>query len=397
MGVFRPGIDAPAFKRRMDPKSFAGRRLFFVASGAGSRFQNDLWMVPGTSGFLVGAAFPYAKDDTDEFLGFKPEKYCSREEVLQLAMEAYMRARRVPSGDAIGMAMTAAVSSCDGLPRRGEHRVFVAVISANGGYVMKKTLEKNPGFGRQQRERDDGEANLAAEDMLRIALGEWTFEEAVEANVAGNTGNTEIDRLKEAELLGLFFKHPFFGQGGARGAQEPAAMEAFYPGTFNPLHDGHRSIVHNLGTSDACYMVNVDSVHKPEMSIIQILDIAAQFRTERLEWKNGSVLFTHGEPLFVDKFKKRPEKVFVVGVDTLERMLDPKWGIDPDNVLRSIYDNGVYLYVCDRIVDGVHKKAVAAIKRLVPPQWSTIAHQFYPMDVEPSDLSSSALRAAAPA
>ncbi len=379
--------------KRMNRDSFVGKRLYFVTTGAGSRFQHDLWMVPGASGFLVGAAFPYAKDDIDEFLGFKAEKYCSREQALQLAMEAYMRARRAPSGEAIGLAVTAAVASVDGPPRRGDHRIFVAVVSANGGYVLQRTLEKNPGFGSRQRQSDNDVANLYAEDLLRIVLGEWTLEQAIDANSIGHVAEATIERVKESELLGLFFKHPFFGQGGGRGSQDPATMEVFYPGTFDPLHDGHRHIMHNVGTSNACYVVNVDSVHKPEMSIIQILDIAAQFRTERLEWRNGAVLFTHGEPLFVNKFKKRTEKTFVVGVDTLERMLDPKWGVDPNNVLKSIYDNGVQLYVCDRIVDGVHKKAVEAIKRLVPADRRRIAPQFYPMDVEPSDLSSSEIRA----
>jgi len=375
---------------RMARESFIGQRLYFVTAGAGSRFQDCLWMVPGASGFLVGAAFPYAKDDIDEFLGFKVEKYCGREQALNLAMEAYMRARRAPSGEAIGLAVTAAVASVDGPPRRGDHRVFVAVISETGGYVLSKTLEKNPGFGRPQRQEDNEAAGLAAEDLLRIALGEWTFEDAVEANYR-HPNSTTIERVKEAELLGLFFKHPFFGQGGGRGAQAPATMEVFYPGTFNPIHDGHRHIVHNVGTSDACYVVNVDSVHKPAMSIIQILDTAAQFRTERLEWRNGSVLFTHGEALFVDKFEKRPEKTFVVGVDTFERMLDPKWGVNPVEVMETICDNNITLFVCDRIVDGVRKSAMEAIERLNP---SDRKYNFIQaLDIEPRALSSSAIRA----
>jgi nicotinic acid mononucleotide adenylyltransferase len=387
---------------RLSRESFVGHRLFFVAAGGGAQFQNDLWMVPGTSGFLVGAAFPYAQDDTDEFLGFKPEKYCSREEALQLAMEAYMRACRKPEGKPIGLALSAAVASIDGPPRRGDHRVFVAVITEDGAYVMKKTLEKDPGFGGAQRKRDNDDARLGAEDLLRIALGEWTFDEAVRANAhlckchVHLPPRAEIERVEDAELQNLFFKRPFFGQGGWRGAQEPAEMEVFYPGTFNPLHDGHRLIIQNVGTSDACYVVNVDSVHKPAMTVQQILTIAAQFRVERLNHKIGAVSFTRGEPLFIQKFEKRPEKIFVMGVDTLERMLDPKWGPDRGKVLHSIYENGIQIFVCDRIVDGQRKTAHDALKRLVPT-WPTgpfAARNFHALDIEPSALSSSAIRAA---
>lgn len=387
---------------RMNPQSFVGRRLFFVASGAGSRFQHDLWMVPGTSGFLVGTAFPYAQDDTNEFLGFKPEKYCSREEALQLAMEAYMRARRNPTGKAIGLAMSAAVASSDGPPRRGEHRVYVAVISSDGCYLMKKTLDKNPGYGRAQRARDDGAANLAAEDMLRIALGEWTFDDAVEANAPGSSElTTEIERVEDAELQEIFFKHPFFGQGGGRGVQAPADMTVFYPGAFNPLHDGHRHIMHNVGNgTDATYVVNVDSVHKPALSICKMLEVAAQFRTERLEWRQGSVLFTRGEALFIDKFKRHPESFFVVGVDTFERMLDPTWGVVPREVLMVIHDYNINLWVCDRIVDGTFKSAFDAIKRMISPgdaKYFMTDRHIEALDVEPSALSSSAIRAASDA
>jgi len=382
----------------MHPESFVGHKIYFVASGAGTSFQDQLWMVPGTSSFLVGAAFPYAMEATGEFLGFKPEKYCSREEALQLAMEAFMRAASVPGGKPIGLALTATVSSCNGPPHRGDHRVFVAIVTAETSYVLKVVLDKNPGCGETARKRDNDSAALAAEDLLRIVLGEWTFEEAVEANLRspGFARRCEIDRVKDDELLEIFFKHPFFGQSGARGAQEPAETEVFYPGTFNPLHDGHRTIVRNVGTSDVCYTVNVDGPHKGTMAPGQMLAIAAQFRRERLQWHPASVLFTRGEPLFVDKFKARPEKTFVVGVDTFERMLDPKWGVDPLQVLKSIYDNTITLFVCDRIVDGVRKSAHGAIERLVPRGEVPLKHTYIQaIDVEPSALLSSAIRAAA--
>lgn len=369
----------------VNAKMLQGHHLYAVATGAGAKIQQRLWMTPGTSSFLVGCAFPYATDDTDEFLGFKPEKYCSREEAIQLAMEAYVRAARHAQAQAlmvsrpVGLAVTASVASILGPAHRGEHRVHVAVMTEEGCTHFKVALTK--GAGITMRSLDNHETEVTALSFL-------------EATLTGKCLDDE--KVSEAELREIFFKHPFFSERGFR-ASKATGSSSFYPGTFNPLHDGHREIAKNGSFEDSIYTICFDSVHKPALTVGEALKRAAQFRLERISGRTASVLFTQGDPFFIDKFKAAESgSVFVMGVDTFERMMDPKWGVDPKAIIEAIIDNDITIFVNDRIVNGVVQTAYAALDKHVfmtdisPPEE---AH-FLIGSAEASELSSTALRAA---
>lgn len=368
--------------KNIKPEDLEGVHLYVVASGVGTQLQDDLWMIPGTSSFLVGASFPYSTDDTDEFLGFKPASYCSREESLQLAMEAFMRARRhglsgtaKTRGRAIGVAVTGSVASIKGPVHRGEHRLHVAVVTESGALQHQVILPKE--FGVEARRMDNGVASLEAGDMLAIAL-------------RGTATDLGVD---EQELRDIFFKHPYFSQTGARFADVPGGenVSTFFPGSFNPLHEGHQLMAAETEEhgDPVAYMICADSVHKDPLTVAEMLSRAAQFRLERHDGNVGRVLFTQKDPLFVDKFKARPQSKFLMGVDTFIRMLDPKWGPAREDVLRAIDENEIHVQVSDRVQGGITTRAADAIRQLVP---LLQRRHFDILDQVPPDVSSTDLR-----
>lgn len=359
-----------------------GLHLYVVASGVGSKVQNELWMTPGTSSFLVGASFPYSTDDTNEFLGFKPDSYCSREEALQLAMEAFMRAKRhglsgsgKSPGRAVGVAITGAVASIKGAPRRGEHRFHVALVDDHGALHELVTLPKDS--GEAARKLDDGAAGVVFQRMITRAQAE----------------PLDIERevvVPDQELRGTFFKHPYFSQSGAR-FPEVQDVSTFFPGSFSPLHEGHQLMAAETEEhgDPVAYMICADSVHKRPLSVPEMLSRAAQFRLERLDGHCGRVLFTQGDPLFVDKFKAHPQSKFLMGVDTFIRMLDPKWGPARAEVLEAIERYEIHVQVSDRVQEGITTRAADAIRQLVP----LLQHRsFDVLDQLPPDVSSTELR-----
>jgi len=63
-------------------------------------------------------------------------------------------------------------------------------------------------------------------------------------------------------------------------------------------------------------------------------------------------MFTQGDPLYIEKARSFPGKAFVIGVDALLRMLDPKWGVEVPELLREFYELGTSFYVVGREVEG---------------------------------------------
>lgn len=64
------------------------------------------------------------------------------------------------------------------------------------------------------------------------------------------------------------------------------------------------------------------------------------------------VEFTHSEPLFIDKARKRPGSIFLIGADTMQRMLDPKWGPDIEPMLNEMKNLGIKFLVMGRVLNG---------------------------------------------
>ena len=65
------------------------------------------------------------------------------------------------------------------------------------------------------------------------------------------------------------------------------------------------------------------------------------------------VLFTRGDPFYLDKAKQFPNTSFVIGADALKRMFDPKWGYDVKGLANKLWEMRTKFYVLGRVRDGV--------------------------------------------
>jgi nicotinic acid mononucleotide adenylyltransferase len=356
-----------------------GYHVYAALAGGAAGLPAQLLYTPNTSSFLVGCNFLYGTDTTDEFLGFQPSSYCSREEVLQLAMEAFVRAKihgfTNPSANTpMGVATTCVLASITSPPRRGDHRIWAAAVTEKGAWVRNVTLAK--GMGVDFRKYDD---NRAKAEVMAVMCGDGEV-------------------VSEEELRTVFFKHPYFRFNGTRSRLKE--IDLLYCGAFNPLHDGHRVImdaVHSLSLRNgkhSTYSICADHPHKPGLKVTDMLSRAAEFRMER--WTSRSpvnLLFTEKDPLFIQKFQAFQDCTFVMGVDTFTRMVDPKWGVDATAIWKAAEDSRVTVCVVDRIRDGVITRADEAIQAFVPQnhrgRWKVLE------GVHVVDISSTQLREAA--
>lgn len=288
------------------------RRAFIIATGAGAGAQQRLWSTPGCSEFFAGAAFPYAQDQTDEILGFAPERYCSPETAIDLAMAAYYRAW-LPGSDAIGVGLSASVASL--MPHRGEHRIHAAVMTGAGVWLHSVTLPKGVGAGARA---SDG----AAADQVILAM----------------LDHPEQFEPATAEARTRLFARPHWTATGARRPWSPKPGTMLFPGAFNPPHAGHVEPAERLG---AVFHVTADPPHKPALSVAELV--------QRAKMLHGRArLFTEGDALYIEKARRNPGAGLVIGADALERMLDPKWGPDPRAMLYEFARLGTTFHVIDR-------------------------------------------------
>jgi len=93
------------------------------------------------------------------------------------------------------------------------------------------------------------------------------------------------------------------------------------PGSFNPLHEGHRRLAwaaSELTGRSPAFELSQLNVDKPPLEPAELRRRAAQF-----EW--FAPLWLTRAPLFADKGRLFPDTIFVVGFDTALRLLDPRY------------------------------------------------------------------------
>lgn len=325
----------------------SGAKIYVVATGAGAGLQKIIWDVPGISKSLVGCEFPYAREATDQFLGFTPDKYVSKETAVDLASKAYIKAKKVAGWDgvAVGLGITAAVQSQKA--RRGKDEYFVAVVGDRGCFLEHFDIS-GPGMVRKSQGAYIDGAGLL---VLLAGLGETQYQKSYIQDCS--------DLVLERVLV-----RPVFTK-TERVRDHRSLADTLFPGTFNPLHDGHLAAVeHSLDVGDTCgWAINVDPVHKKALTGVDLLARVADIQSK----SNDPIIFTQGQPLFLDKIQKNPHRSWIVGTDTLERMLDPKWGVDPTDLLEAIYTKAGQIHVIGQ--HAVGERARDYIHRLVPEKY----------------------------
>ena len=126
-------------------------RVVLALSGGGSRAIAELLEVPGASRTVLEAVVPYSQRAVADWLGGRPEAFCSAQTTRAMAMVAFLRARecREPNTSAAGVASTASLAT--DRPKRGPHRAHVALQTAS------LTAAWSVQFDKERRTRADEE------------------------------------------------------------------------------------------------------------------------------------------------------------------------------------------------------------------------------------------------
>jgi hypothetical protein len=364
----------------------SGRKAALAITGGGSGAIGELLRVPGGSRLLVEAQVPYDTNALAAFLGFAPAQACSAETAIAMAQTARTRAAGlVPAdSDLIGLGATAALVS--DRPRKGEHRFHIAAASPAGIAHCTCVLAK----GRRDRAAEEDLVSHAIVLWLARACGiaapsprsrldaDEHFEEAVVVvtDAIGQLLAGELDRVT-AQPDGQI----------TLSAQRPSVL---FPGSFNPLHAGHVTlarVAEELKQRPLAFEISVTNVDKPPLA-----GDAVRQRLTQFAWK-APVELTRA-PTFVEKSRLFPGATFVIGADTAERLVAPKYYGDDEarmhGGLEEIGSAGGSFLVAVRIDAAARVRALSDIA--VPPRYADLFSEI-PEHRFRHDTSSSEIRA----
>lgn len=306
-----------AWRQLISALHASGRKATLAITGGGSGAIGELLRIPGGSRLLIEAQVPYDEQALAAFLGFAPAQASSADTAIAMAQVARTRAAKfTPAGtDLVGLGATAALVS--DRPRRGEHRFHIACANAAGIAHCTGVLAK----GRRDR--------AAEEDLVARAIVLWLAracgvaapspqclldadEHYAETDVA--TGDL-IDRLLAGEVNRVTVQPD---RQMMLSAPLPAVL---LPGSFNPVHEGHTllaRVAEEFRKQPVAFEISVTNVDKPPLTAETVRHRLAQFAGK------APVELTRA-PTFVEKARLFPGTIFVVGVDTAERLFGVKY------------------------------------------------------------------------
>jgi len=323
----------------------SGRKAALAITGGGSGAVGELLRVPGGSRLLIEAQVPYDERALATFLGSVPAQACSSDTAIAMAQSARARAARlVPAGtDLVGLGATAALVS--DRPRRGEHRFHIAFANAASIAHCTCVLAKD--------RRDRG----AEEDLVSRAIVLWL---ARACGIAAPSPRSVLDadeHYTETVVAAVDRIDQLLAGEHDRVTVQPdgqmmlSAPQPFvlFPGSFNPMHEGHvllARVAEELRQQPLAFEISVANVDKPTLAGETVRHRLAQFA-----WKSPVELTR--APTFLDKSRLFPSTTFVIGADTAERLVAPKYYGDDELrmhvALEEIANTGSSFLVAVRI------------------------------------------------
>jgi hypothetical protein len=290
----------------------APTRIVLSATGGGSRAIADLLEVPGASRTLLEAFVPYSAEAMIDYLGSRPDEFCSQRTARAMAMASFLQARKLGRSNPALMSLVddlAGVACTAGLvtdrPRRGAHRTHVALQTSSSTTTWSLELLKD--------RRSRPEEERVAGQLLLNAVAESC---GIEARLALDL--LEGEKVEESRTHALqLWQDLLLGKVDSVTQGKPAGPNPLiFPGAFNPIHIGHRRIAQvgsDMLKKTVVMEISILNPDKPPLDYFEI-----DRRTQQFD--SAQSLFLTRAATFEEKARLFPGATFLVGTDTLRRI-----------------------------------------------------------------------------
>ena len=293
-------------------------RFVLVSSGGGTNAISEILQVPGASKSVLEAYVPYAKESLEYYLLKKPDHYCSLGTTLSMAAKAYSAAKKIDPNtnpkNLLGVAVTASLAT--NYSKKGEHKFFIAIQT----YKYSSSFSYSFVKGELSREEEE----QVVTDHIINAIAQ-SCELQNQMKYENSLLEVKIVAAEKNWVKLVDSKIDFVSSSN----QVP---ELIFPGSFNPFHSGHNSMSElaekktGLGLA---YEICIQNADKPPLSSHEIEQTLGQCDNGH-EW----VLTKAGK--FTDKAALFPNSVFIIGADTLTRILEEKFYLNRRDMLNQL-------------------------------------------------------------
>lgn len=287
-------------------------RGVLALSGGGSELIGLLCREPGASRTILEATAPYAQAALADYIGSEPEQYCAAKTARGMAVQSFRRALSYSDNHLHLFGFGCCASLRSTAEKQGQHRIHLALQTSTETTSWSLVLEKN------QRSR-------AEEEHLTALLGLDLLSEGL------RLGQPARAEFGNAQLKSTLFRAPNVWQAVLTGTSKLAAhpnlppetpgRKLLLPGSFNPFHDGHHKITQDAEQRLGVRLAYELCINNPDKTALDYQEIDARLSnipSDRHVWLTAL-------PTFIEKCRSFPRTTFVVGTDTLMRILDPTY------------------------------------------------------------------------
>ena len=323
-------------------------RITFVSSGGGTNAISSLLKVPGASNTVLESYIPYSKKSMDLFLNRKPDHYCSLNTSLSMAANAYKKCMQIDpeykKKYLIGISVTASLATT--YTKIGDHKFYISVQTESFTKSIECLLIK----GSRSREEEE---QLITEYVLSL-VAECCD---IKKNMPHHDEIPIIHTIKAEKSWKKLLNNDVNFISSDR-----STPELIFPGSFNPLHDGHlkmRELAEKKTGMRATFEICARNADKPPLTFHEIKRTLDQF-TDNDSW----VMTSAGR--FSEKAEMFPNSVFIIGADTLMRVFDEKFYSNKKDMLDHIdrfNDHNINFLVFGR---KVNKKFISLRDIVIP-------------------------------
>jgi hypothetical protein len=308
--------------------SEAPKAVMYVAGG-GSEIFPILLARGGGSATLLSARIAYAPDDFRSALGCDPGKFVNVRAARGLAMAAFRHALTIRGDlepdEVFGLGATSKLSRGHSEREGRSREIHAAIQTPTTTLVRSVTLS-----GRGDR---PWEERINALLLLNLIAAGKEVEGSVPLEHGGRSvpPGSVIEQSADERDCGtpmladlLDGRRPWVTLDLAGG---PAGLDLgpprlLLPGSFRPLHEGHVAMAaaaSRLAGVPCGYEISLFHPEKPPLDYIAI-----RSRLKGFEGQSARLYLTNA-PTYVEKARLFPDCTFVVGHDTAQRIVAPRF------------------------------------------------------------------------